>query len=89
MKTVISFYEVDFTFDKNFLVKNINDCRQLLKNLVKEHLTDKSIGRIDHVLDFFSNGTFWEDMFRKDSQYRPQLKVIIEDLNKALDEGDL
>ncbi|KAF2351939.1 Transposase Tc1-like [Trinorchestia longiramus] len=89
VKTVISFYEVDFTFDKAFLAKNINDCRDLLKRLVKEHLTDKSIGRIDHVLDFFSDGDFLEEMFRKDSVYRPQLKVIIEDLNKAMDEGEL
>ncbi|KAA0203461.1 hypothetical protein HAZT_HAZT003829 [Hyalella azteca] len=89
VKTIISFYEVDFTYDKNFLVNNITDCRDLLKALVKDHLTDKSVGRIDHVLDFFSNGAFLEEMFRKDSQYRPQMKVIIEDLNKAMDEGEL
>lgn len=89
VKTVISFYEVDFSFDKNFLTSNINDCRALLKKLVKEHLTDKSIGRIDHVLDFFSDGVFLEEMFKKDSKYRPQLKAIIEDMNKALEQGEI
>lgn len=89
VKTVISFFEVDYTFDKHFLTKLINDCRALLKKLVKEHLTDKSIARIDHVFDFFSDGPFLEAMFKKDSEFRPQLKAIIEDMNKALDAGEI
>jgi len=89
VKTVVSFYEVEFTFDKAFLVRNINDCRALCKRLVKDHLTDKSLGRIDHVLDFFSNGDFLEALFRRDSQYRPKLKAIIDDMNKAMDSGEL
>ncbi|KAK7081801.1 Tumor necrosis factor alpha-induced protein 8-like [Halocaridina rubra] len=87
VKTVISFFEVDFTFDKMFLIKNINDCRTLLKNLVGNHLTDKSLGRIDHVLDFFTDSTFLEEMFRPESQYRPLLESIVGDMSKAFDEG--
>lgn len=86
VKTVVSFYEVEFTFDKNFLTKNINDLRALLKKLVREHLTDKSIARIDQVLDFFSEGAFLEAMFRKDSEFRPYLTAIIVDMNKVLEE---
>lgn len=89
VKTVISFFEVDYTFDRSFLIKNINDCRGLLKQLVGNHLTDKSLGRIDHVLDFFTDATFLEEMFRKSSPYRPALKSIIDDMNKAFDEGGI
>ncbi|XP_042866872.1 tumor necrosis factor alpha-induced protein 8-like protein isoform X1 [Penaeus japonicus] len=89
VKTVISFFEVDYTFDRSFLIKNINDCRGLLKQLVGNHLTDKSLGRIDHVLDFFTDATFLEEMFKKSSPYRPALKSIIDDMNKAFDEGGI
>ncbi|XP_076064188.1 tumor necrosis factor alpha-induced protein 8-like protein sigmar isoform X2 [Oratosquilla oratoria] len=89
VKTVISFFQVDFTFDKNFLIKNVGECRSLLKSLVGGHLTDKSIGRIDHVLDFFSESAFLEEVFRRDSQYRPTLQAIVDDMNKAFDEGGL
>ncbi|CAL4081979.1 unnamed protein product, partial [Meganyctiphanes norvegica] len=33
VKTVISFFEVEFTYDKAFLTKILNDCRSLLKQL--------------------------------------------------------
>ncbi|KAK8724864.1 hypothetical protein OTU49_010953, partial [Cherax quadricarinatus] len=89
VKTIISFFEVDFTFDKAFLTKNINDCRGLLKQLVGNHLTDKSIGRIDHVLDFFTEAAFLEEMFRPESPHRPTLQTIIDDMSKAFDEGGI
>ncbi|XP_045612246.1 tumor necrosis factor alpha-induced protein 8-like protein isoform X2 [Procambarus clarkii] len=89
VKTVISFFEVDFTFDKAFLTKNINDCRGLLKQLVGNHLTDKSLGRIDHVLDFFTEAAFLEEMFRPESPHRPTLQTIIDDMSKAFDEGGI
>lgn len=89
VKTVISFFEVDFTFDKMFLIKNINDCRTLLKQLVGNHLTDKSLGRIDHVLDFFTEAAFLEEMFRTESPHRPTLQTIVDDMSKAFDEGGI
>ena len=89
MKTVISFYEVAFTFDKVFLTKLSNDCRDLLKQLVGNHLTDKSLGRIDHVLDAFTDPAFMEEMFRPETPHRPILQKIIEDMSKAFDEGGI
>ncbi|KAG7156544.1 Tumor necrosis factor alpha-induced protein 8-like [Homarus americanus] len=89
VKTVISFFEVDFTFDKVFLTKIINDCRSLLKQLVGNHLTDKSLGRIDHVLDFFAEPAFLEEMFRPDTPHRPTLQTIVDDMSKAFDEGGI
>ncbi|XP_045108660.1 tumor necrosis factor alpha-induced protein 8-like protein [Portunus trituberculatus] len=89
VKTVISFYEVAFTFDKVFLTKISNDCRDLLKQLVGNHLTDKSLGRIDHVLDAFTDPAFMEEMFRPETPHRPILQKIIEDMSKAFDEGGI
>ncbi|KAL7644635.1 UNVERIFIED_CONTAM: hypothetical protein RMT77_004176 [Armadillidium vulgare] len=89
VKTVISFFEVDFSFDKNFLVKNIEECRTLLKQLVEKHLTDKSLQRIDYVLNFFSGTQFLEDVFKKESPYRTTMQVIVDDMNKALEAGKI
>ncbi|KAK3876418.1 hypothetical protein Pmani_024683 [Petrolisthes manimaculis] len=89
VKTIISFFEVQFTFDKVFLTKNVNECRELLKGLVGNHLTDKSLGRIDHVLDFFTDPAFLEEMFRPESKHRPTLQTIVDDMSKALDEGGI
>ena len=89
IKTIISFYEVEFSFDKNFLVANLNECRDLMKKLVRNHLTEKSVGKIDYVLDFFSNGAFLEEVFKSGSPYRSQMEVIIEDMGKALEQGEI
>ncbi len=35
----------------------MTDLKSDLKELVRPHLTDKSLGRIDYVLDFFSQVT--------------------------------
>lgn len=87
--TVISFYEVDFSFDKNFLSRALGECHSMLKQLVSRHLTDKSLGRIDNVFNFFSDTDFLDTMFRADSSYRPQLTKVVVDLNYLIDNNVL
>ena len=87
--TVISFYEVDYSFDKNFLSRALNECRAMLRQLVARHLTDKSFGRIDNVFNFFGDMEFLDTMFRPDSSYRPQLDKIVVDLNYLIDNNVL
>ena len=57
--------------------------------VVGSHLTEKSIGRIDHVFDFFTDASFMEEVFKKDSKHRPILKSIIDDMHKAMEAGEL
>ena len=87
--TIISFYEVDFTFDKNFLNSALSECQSMLKELVVHHLTDKSLGRIDNVFGFFGNTEFLASVFRSDSLYRKILSEMVDDLNKMLEDGTL
>ena len=49
VKTLITFYEVDHTYDRSFLVKYLTDLETLLKNLIRPHLTEKSVGRVEQV----------------------------------------
>nr|CAG4636609.1 EOG090X0GLS [Eubosmina coregoni]SVE70137.1 EOG090X0GLS [Eubosmina coregoni] len=88
-KTVISFYEVDFSYDQKFLTQLLSECRNLLKQIVQPHLTDKSIGRVDMVFNFFSNPSFLDIIFKKNSEYSEIMTNIIKDMHSALEGGEL
>ncbi|GFY41161.1 tumor necrosis factor alpha-induced protein 8-like protein [Trichonephila inaurata madagascariensis] len=86
---IISFFEVEFSYDRNFLLQALNECRALLKNLVSRHLTDKSINRIEHVFNFFANPTFLDDVFSRDSNHKELLGKIVSDMHKLMEDGSL
>ena len=84
--TVISFYQVDFSFDKNFLSSALGECAGILKQLVQRNLTEKSLGRIDNVFTFYSNAAFLEVLFRANGPYREVLGKIVTDLNTMVEQ---
>ncbi|XP_066589923.1 tumor necrosis factor alpha-induced protein 8-like protein isoform X2 [Prorops nasuta] len=86
---VVSFYELEFSFDKAYLVKSLERCRGAVQVLIKPHLTDKSQDRCDQVFDFLGHPEFMESVFRQDSELRPVLGLLVNDINKALDAGHL
>jgi hypothetical protein len=83
--SIISFYEVDFSFDLQYLQKLLSDIHQLLKEIVHKHLTEKSLNRIDEVFHIMNDPTFLEAIFKADSPYREIMGKIVQDLNKALE----
>uniref|UniRef100_A0A6M2DHQ1 Putative tumor necrosis factor induced protein darlingi n=1 Tax=Xenopsylla cheopis TaxID=163159 RepID=A0A6M2DHQ1_XENCH len=87
--SIISFYEVDYSFDLPYLQKTIRDCQNLLIQLVQRHLTDKSVNRIQDVFGFFNEPKFLESAFKSDSPYREIMGKIVSDMNKAIENGDL
>lgn len=60
-----------------------------LKSIVQLHLTDKSIGRIDEVFDFFTDAALLELAFKTDSPYREVMGKIVADINTAMETGDI
>lgn len=86
---IISFYEVDFSYDRNYLTSALQESHKCLQFIVSKHLTDKSLSRIDSVFNFFTNEQFLDIMFKADSELRPTLGRIVADLNKAIETGDL
>ncbi|XP_030755980.1 tumor necrosis factor alpha-induced protein 8-like protein isoform X1 [Sitophilus oryzae] len=87
--TIISFYEVDFSYDRNYLVQALEESRKTLQSIISKHLTDKSMARVDSVFSFFGNEYFLDAIFRRDSDYREALGRVVNDLNKAIENGDL
>lgn len=86
---IISFYEVDFSYDRNYLISALNESHKCLQFIVSKHLTEKSLARIDSVFSFFTNEQFFDAVFRANSEYRDVLGKIVADLNKAIENGDL
>ncbi|XP_014783513.1 tumor necrosis factor alpha-induced protein 8 [Octopus bimaculoides] len=87
--TIISFCEVDFTYDRIFLQKNLEECRSLIQEIVNRHLTDKSKTRIDTVFRYFSDTDLLDELFSSSSKYKDQLNLIVADMHKMIDEGNL
>lgn len=86
---IISFYEVDFSFDLPYLQKSLRESHAVLKTIVQRHLTVKSLSRIDEVFAFFNDAKLLETAFRIDSPYREVVGAIVGDLNSAMDKGDI
>ena len=98
VKSALSFYEVDYTFDKDHLSGLLKTCQSLIQVVIRHHLTDKSKARIDHVFNFFSDKKFLEDTFKNATgkastehslKYKAVMKDIVDDVRKLVDEGNL
>ena len=85
--TIVSFYEVDFTFDKYVLSKQINEGRTLLQQLIASHLSEKSKTRVNSIFDILGDAEFLEELFEQNGKFRPCLAKIAESLNGLLDEN--
>lgn len=83
--TVISFYEVDFSYDRAFLVTMVNECGEMLHKLVDRHLSDKSHTRINMVISNFSNGQLLDKVFQSDGLYHQYLEGISQGFHKVVD----
>ncbi|XP_036317066.1 tumor necrosis factor alpha-induced protein 8-like protein 3 [Pipistrellus kuhlii] len=84
--TIVSFYEVEYTFDRNVLSKLLHECKDLVQELVQQHLTPRTHGRINHVFNHFADVEFLSTLYSLDGNYRSSFKRMCEAINKLLDE---
>ncbi|XP_052278351.1 tumor necrosis factor alpha-induced protein 8-like [Dreissena polymorpha] len=87
--TVVSFYTVDFTYDKTFLRHSVEECQQLLQQLIRRHLTDKSKSRLDIIFDTFNDPKLMDVVFTPGGKYKDYMDKITTDMNALMDEGNL
>lgn len=88
-KSALSFYEIDYTFDKKYLHDSLNECKQITHQIIKRHLTDKSKQRVDHVYGFFSDQKFLEEIYKPSSIHKPTFSLVVEDARRLIDDGYL
>ncbi|OWF47936.1 tumor necrosis factor alpha-induced protein 8-like isoform X2 [Mizuhopecten yessoensis] len=87
--TVISFHEVEFTYDSVFLKSSVEECRQMLQTLIERHSTDKTKGRVDHVFHSFCDESLMDVIFAPEGKCRDLMESIVTNLRKMMDEGNL
>ncbi|CAF1343047.1 unnamed protein product [Adineta steineri] len=89
-KSIITLYEVDFTFDRSVLTRMCKECQDLTHKIISTHLTQKSHARIDFVYNYVSNLAFLEYSFNPNSTVnRAIIKEIVEDMHSLMDAGFL
>lgn len=86
--TIVSFHEVEFSYDRDFLIRSLDESKKLLHQLIAARLTQKSHGRVDHVFDYFSKGELLDKLFQSKA-YEDVRQEIVEGLNKLMESGDL
>jgi len=89
--TLISFYQVDHTYDRNFVIKYLTELETLLKNLISNHLTDKSVGRVEQIFGVVKTPEFLDSVYvpKKNSEMREIMGTVVSDLNCCLEAGIL
>lgn len=87
--TAVSFHQIEFTFDRRVMSAILNDCRELLHQAIKRHLTAKSHSRVNHIFNHFSDCDFLAALYSPSEIYRAHLQKICNGVNKMLDEGSL
>ncbi|RWS27570.1 Tumor necrosis factor: alpha-induced protein 8-like protein [Leptotrombidium deliense] len=88
--TIVSFHEVEFSYDRAFIIESLNKNREKLKSLVLKHLSDKSMRRIDNVFNTFTDGNLLDDTFKSKEGEIVQLRSnIVADIHSLLEAGNL
>ena len=89
--TLISFYQVDHTYDRNFMIKYLTDLETLLKNLIKNHLTEKSVGRVEQIFGVMKTPDFLDSIYvpNRNTEMRDIMGQVVTDLNSCIEAGIL
>jgi len=81
---MITFEETAFTYDAEFLQSSLLESRDLCNQIVAKHLTEKSVGRSNHVFNYLADPEVTRKLFC-DPKFKPYLTKIVEALKVALD----
>ncbi|XP_046915714.2 tumor necrosis factor alpha-induced protein 8-like protein sigmar [Dermatophagoides farinae] len=91
LMTIVSFHQVDFSYERQYLQQQMQKCKTELKQLIQRHLSEKSQKRIDFVFDFLGHSEFLDSFFTAttnnsmDKQWLEMKATIVEDINRLLE----
>ena len=85
--TLISFYQVDHTYDRNFVIKYLTELQTLLNDLTRNHLTDKSVGMVEQIFGVVKTPDFLDSVYvpKKNIEMREIMGKVVSDLNSCLE----
>ncbi|XP_041980401.1 tumor necrosis factor alpha-induced protein 8-like protein [Aricia agestis] len=85
LMAVISFCEVEFSYDRVFLQDALRESHQSLKSVVERHLSEKSVSRLAGVFNLASRGELLDSLFA--GQVDEDVLKLTRMLRKELDRG--
>jgi hypothetical protein len=83
--TIMSFAKVDYSYDRNFLINQLDSTKMKLDNVVGATLSDKSKRRVSQIFGALSDTRMLDEMFIKKGAYHSQFMTIVNDLEKMVD----
>merc|ERR1711872_179722 len=85
--TLISFYQVDHTFDRSFVIKYLTELESLLKALITRHLTEKSVGRVEQIFGVVKTAEFLDSIYvpKRNPAMRDIMARVVGDLNMCIE----
>ncbi|XP_073959988.1 tumor necrosis factor alpha-induced protein 8-like protein [Choristoneura fumiferana] len=85
LMAVVSFSEVDFSYDREFLQDALRESHQSLKSVVERHLSDKSVSRLAGVFALVSRADLLDSLFA--DKIDEDVLKLTRMLRKELDRG--
>lgn len=89
LMTVISFQQVEFSYDRRFLLAQLDQCQQKIRPLIQKFLSEKSMLRLEQVLQHVQNTEFLDAIFEINGKYEPMLSKLCSQANLLIDNGEL
>ncbi len=86
--TVVSFHEVDFTYDADFLINIVQEIGRATHELVGDQVTAKSHGRIDNIVSILGDKSILDNIFLSDGKYHDKLEFVSTVFGKVVDRND-
>jgi len=87
--TFISFYEVQFSFDKKLAMDKMTELSKTIHELLSSaSVKDKTHGRLDNIAQVLCDGDFLHDFYQTE-KYEAQRNELSSLLNKALETGKI
>ena len=85
--TLVSFFEVDHTYDRAFVIKYLSELETILKKLISAHLTEKSVSRVEQIFGVVKTPDFLDSCYvpKKNLEMREIMAKVVKDLSSCLD----
>lgn len=83
--TIMSFAKVEYSYDRNFLLSQLDSSKSKLDTLVGMTLSEKSKRRVGQIFANLSDTRLLDEMFIKKGEYHSQFMILVDDLEKLVD----
>ena len=85
--TLVSFFEVDHTYDRAFVIKYLSELETMLRKLISAHLTEKSVSRIEQIFGVVKTPDFLDSVYvpKKNVEMREIMAKVVKDLRSCID----